>query len=431
MWRQRVQRELHRLRHDGRPALLWSLRITAAAVASYVVATLIFPDTEPLLAPLTAMLVVQVTPVSLLASGLDRVLAVVTGVFLAVGFAAVVPLEWWSLGLLIFVAIMAGHVLRLRDNLIEVAISGMLVLGVGSLGADAAAWERIAETLVGAAVGIATNLLVPPKIASADAARAIDALADHLGGLLDRAARELDDLVGEGRELAPAAQDWLDEARGITHEEIPRAGSALAHAEQGRRLNVRAVATPDVGPGLRQGFEALEHSAVSIRSLFRALVDASNEPGWLGDDAADDVLLGLAQTLRELAAGVDAFGQLVRNEAVPLAQRTSTNIHALRDAIDGLREAQARLDDLATMDAAPPVRELLAAVALTVKRLLREMDLEQRVRLQVQMRRLPRVRSRPVPPPSGGGQEMPPDAETVPLPRLDGKRGQDRERPGP
>ena len=55
------------------------------------------------------MLVVQVTPVSLLASGLDRVLAVVTGVFLAVGFAAVVPLEWWSLGLLIFVSITVGQ----------------------------------------------------------------------------------------------------------------------------------------------------------------------------------------------------------------------------------------------------------------------------------------------------------------------------------
>jgi hypothetical protein len=164
---------------------------------------------------------------------------------------------------------------------------------------------------------------------------------------------------------------------------------------------------------------------VSIRSLFRALVDASNEPGWLGEDAAHDVLLGLAQTLRELAAGVDAFGQLVRNEAVPLAQRTSSNITTLRDAIEGLREAQARLDDLATMDAAPPVRELLAAVALTVKRLLREMDLEQRVRLQVQMRRVPRVRSRHVPPPSGGGQELPPDAETIPLPRLEDRRRED------
>src|SRR6476469_3196376 len=145
---------MRRLRIGGRAAVLWSLRITVAAVASYVVATLLFPGTKPLTAPLTAMLVVQVTPVSLLASGLDRVVAVVAGVSLAVGFSAVVPLEWWSLGLLILVCITIGQALRLRSNLIEVAISGMLVLGVGSVGAEPAAWQRIAETLVGAAVGI-------------------------------------------------------------------------------------------------------------------------------------------------------------------------------------------------------------------------------------------------------------------------------------
>lgn len=128
-----------RLRNDGGAAVQWSLRITVAAVASYVVATWLFPGTQPLLAPLTAMLVVQVTPVSLLASGVDRVVAVVAGVAVAVGFAAVVPLEWWSLGLLILVSITIGQVLRLRANLIEVAISGMLVLGVGSLGAESAA----------------------------------------------------------------------------------------------------------------------------------------------------------------------------------------------------------------------------------------------------------------------------------------------------
>ena len=35
----------------------------------------------------------------------------------------------------------------------------MLVLGVGANTAQAAAWQRIAETLVGAAVGVLSNLL--------------------------------------------------------------------------------------------------------------------------------------------------------------------------------------------------------------------------------------------------------------------------------
>ena len=75
-WRRTAARELARMRAEGRTAAFWSLRITVASVASYVVGTLAFPGTQPLLAPLTAMLVVQVTPVSLLASGLDRVVQV-------------------------------------------------------------------------------------------------------------------------------------------------------------------------------------------------------------------------------------------------------------------------------------------------------------------------------------------------------------------
>ena len=126
-------------------------------------ATLLFPGTRPLLAPLTAMLVVQVTPVSLITAGLDRVIAVVAGVSVAVAFSAVVPLAWWSLGLLIFIALSIGQALRLRIFVIEVAISAMLVLGVGTFAAETAAWQRVAQTLVGALVGIAANLLVPPQ----------------------------------------------------------------------------------------------------------------------------------------------------------------------------------------------------------------------------------------------------------------------------
>jgi hypothetical protein len=396
--------------------VLWSTRITVAAVASYVVATLLFPGTQPLLAPLTAMLVVQVTPVSLLATGLDRVVAVAAGVSLAAFVAAVVPLEWWSLGLLIFTCITIGQVLRLRANLIEVAISGMLVLGVGALGAESAAWERIAETLVGAAVGIAANLLFPPKVATADASQAIDGLADSVKDLLHLAADELTQLVQDGGDPdpAPAARAWLGEARSITHD-IPRIGAALVHAEEGRRLNVRAVGTPNMGPGLRQGLEALEHCAIAIRSMFRAVVDAP----WSARQGDEDteareivqaVLLDLAETFREMAAGVDAFGQLVRDEADPSKRMSAADVDGLRLALDGLHEARARLDDRLTTGGTPELLELHAAVLTTVKRLLREMDLDERVRRQVRLR--PPTRPRRVP----GTQPTPPTAPAEPSP---------------
>ncbi len=230
------------------------MRITVAATVSYVVGTLLFPGTQPLLAPLTAMLVVQVTPVSLLASGVDRVIAVVSGVLLAVGFAAVVPLRWWSLGLLLLVAITLGQYLRLRSNLLEVAISAMLVLGVGAVGAETAAWQRVAETLVGAAGGILMTLLFPPKVAVADAGQAIDGLADRISGMLTTTADEVDDIAGEDDSerlrdrLRSAAGRWLGEARQITYD-IPQVGAALLKAEEGRRLNVRGLKVPHVEPG--------------------------------------------------------------------------------------------------------------------------------------------------------------------------------------
>jgi uncharacterized membrane protein YccC len=436
IWPRRLSRELAMLRSGWRAGVSWSVRITVAAVAGYVVGKLLFPDTQPLVASLTAMLVVQVTPVSLLASGLDRVIAVVTGVALAVFFASMVPLEWWSLGLLIFVSMAVGQALRLRDNLIEVPISAMLVLGVGTLGAGSAAGERIVETLVGAVVGVATNLLFPPKVATGSAVQAIDALADSMSELVSHAATQLSQLVEEGDEIAPSARRWLEEARRITHDEVPRAGSALDHAEQGRRLNVRAVRTPDLGPGLRQGLEALEHCAVAIRSMFRALADAAEQPST-AHGAAADLFLGLAQTFREVAAGIDAFGQLVRNDASPAAKLSADDVLALQAALEGLQEARARLEDLLTVEPTPELRELEAVVLSTVRRLLREMDLQQRVRRQLQLGRPARLRapylgrpagpsrSSPTPPPAAS-LEVSPDAETQVLPTQPRER---REKP--
>lgn len=414
-WRGRAGREASRLRREWRSALAWALRITVAAVTSYVVALLIFPGTEPLLAPLTAMLVVQVTPVSLLTSGLDRVVAVVAGVALAVVFATVVPLEWWSLGLLIFVSIALGQVLRLQANLLEVPISAMLVLGVGALGAEAAAGQRIAETLVGAAVGVAANLVFPPRVPTSDAGREIEALADAIAGLLRRSADALERLVEDGERVDAAAQAWLDDARRITHHDVPRVGAALLRAEQGRRLNVRAVGRPDLGPGLRHGLEALEHTALAVRSMYRGLADATDgDPAWLSEDGAADVLLGLVQTFRELAAAVDAFGELVRLEAAPVSELRSADFAELRHAMDGLPEARSRLEELGAATSDPDLLELQATALSTVRRVQRELDLEHRVRRQLQLGRPHRPRPAPLRRPQAHAPD--PDAETIRMP---------------
>lgn len=404
------------MRLPGREDFLRAVRITIAAVASYVVAAAIFPDTRPLLAPLTAMLVVQVTPVSLLAAGLDRVVAVISGVSLAVVFAVYVPLEWWSLGILILCALTLGQVLRLQNNLIEVAISAMLVLGVGVLGAEAAAWERMTETLVGAAVAIATNLLFPPKVATEDAGQAIDRFADRVSGLLTGAADELERAVADDADVSAMPPRWLEQARRVTRE-FPEVEAAVLHAEAGRKLNVRAAFTADAGPGLRQGLEALEHVAVSIRSMLRAVADAADDRRQLPHDLQNDLAIGLAQTFREMAAGVDAFGELVKDDATP-GRGQSVDVAALGAALEGLHEARARLEDLMVSVDTPGLVETVAILLTTVRRMLREMDLDERVRRMMRPGRGLGPRRVPGPDETQGLPKVDPDADTEIIPRV-------------
>ena len=362
----------------GRSAVGLAVRLAAAGVASYVVALWFFPGTAPLLAPLTALLVVQLTPVSLLTSGVQRVMSVVSGVLVALGFAYLVGLTWWSLGILIAVSLLIGMALRLGPQIPEVPISAMLVMGVGAGSAGSAAWQRVAETLVGAMVGILSNLLIPPRVVGEDAGAAIEGLALELDALLDTAADELE-ADPDPVQLCELAEAWLGRARQITHG-MPVVGAALLRAEESRRLNLRAIGTRNTGPGLRQGLEVLEHASVAIRVLFRSVLDAARDAHQDGHPLGRDVEVAVGQLLRDLAVGVRQFGRLIRLDADP--DEPAPDPAELRDALVQLQDARARVIDLITADPHThlDLTELYYAMLSTVERLLRELDVDERAR---------------------------------------------------
>jgi uncharacterized membrane protein YccC len=378
-----------RIRQRGRAAAFRALRLTGAAVAAYLVASTFSPHTVPLLAPLTALLVVQVTLYSTLTSSIERVVSVVAGVLLAVGFASVTGVTWWSLGLLIAISILIGLLLKLGPNALEVPISAMLVLGVGGAGASTAAFSRVGETLVGAVVGVAVNLLWPPRVRSLDAGAAVAENADRLAHVLDRAAAALPAGPSEAE-----AREWLEEARRLSRE-IARLDGVVADAEESRKLNVRALGTPEVGPVLRDGLEALEHTAVAVRTMFRSIADALPQTTGDGDSAAyaTEVRAAFALLLGDLADAVRSFGRLVRAE-VDQDPTVAEVEHAT--SLEALREARARVAELLLIGPRddPEFWTLNVAVLLTVERVLRELDVEEHVRLQERRRRTTEERRR-------------------------------------
>jgi uncharacterized membrane protein YgaE (UPF0421/DUF939 family) len=139
------------------------VRLASTAVFAYLVALLLPVTSRPVLAPLTALLVIQVTLYQTLRSAVRRVGAVVSGVLLAVALSSWVGFTWWSLGLTIAVALAIGYALHLGDSVLEVPISAMLILSVDTH--SAGTW-RIVETLVGAGAGLVAGSSSPGRACS-------------------------------------------------------------------------------------------------------------------------------------------------------------------------------------------------------------------------------------------------------------------------
>lgn len=360
-----VESGLVRLRLRGGAALSRAIRLTGAAVAAYVVAKMWFPEATPILAPLTALLVVEVTLKDIVTSGLQRVASVTAGVSVAIAFSSIVGLTWWSLGVMIAVSIMIGQLLRLGPHLLEVPISAMLVLAVG--GAEAAAMDRISETLIGAAVGVGVNLLFPPAVSAATAATAVHRYAGELARLLNSAAEELRDPITEQQAAA-----WMEAARSLSRD-IPVIDKSLQQAETSRRLNPRALVVPDTSNTLREDMEALEHTTVAVRSMFRSILDGVRDDPNPDPQRGEDLRLVFAALLCDIAAAVDAFGELALAEGTKQADRTEEMLTA---ALTTLREARDRIDDLQMIDTGDNSGwELSEPVRQTVERVLHDLDL--------------------------------------------------------
>jgi uncharacterized membrane protein YgaE (UPF0421/DUF939 family) len=373
---------LVRLRLRGRASMGRALRLTGAAVAAFVVAQVLFPETVPILAPLTALLVVEITLKDIVTSGVQRVASVTAGVLLAVAFSSIVGLSWWSLGALIAVSILLGQLLRLGPHMLEVPISAMLVLAVG--GAEAAAMDRISETLIGAAVGVAVNILFPPAVRADTAANAVHRFATELARLLSSAADELRDPINEQQ-----AQRWMADARGLSRH-VPQIDKELQQAENSRRLNPRALVVPDTSNTLRSDLDALEHTTVAVRSMFRSILDGVRDHPTLDPTRGEDLRMVFAALLVDLASTIEAFGDLARAEGTEHIGATQQAVSA---ALDSLREARDRIDDLHLIDPGTDGNgwELSEPVLQTVERVLRDLDIEQRSRRRKPAKVTPRV----------------------------------------
>jgi hypothetical protein len=330
------------LRRGRRPGLR-TAKTTLAAVLSFVLAQLLLTSPQPVLAPLTALLVVQLTMYETVASGLQRVASVVAGVLIAVAVATLVGLNWWSLGLVVAASLIIGRLLHLGDHLLEVPISAMLVLSVG--GAEGPATDRVYETLIGAAVGVAVNVLIAAPLYVQPASDAIGELAERMARFL----RALADQLGEGWSRE-SADRMLNEARRLG-DEVDHADRTLARAQDSARLNPRVAQAREALPRLRTGLTGLEHTYVSIRNLCRSLLDRTYfVPSEQAETVYDAKVRAVLGQVLEAAAGsiehvsVVTAGSQTQDSPQLEVDRRLSELHRHRDQLAELLHEESSAD---------------------------------------------------------------------------------------
>jgi uncharacterized membrane protein YgaE (UPF0421/DUF939 family) len=307
-----ARQQLMLVRRRAQPAAAYIARLTGTAVFAYLLALLLpLGSARPVLAPLTALLVVQASLYQTIRSAAQRVGAVTAGVLAAVAVAAYVPFSWWVLGLLTAGTLALGMMLRLGNDLLEVPISAMLIFSVDS---HAAATSRIADTLIGTAAGLAAGLPFAP-LRVQPAKDAVGELTRQMSDLLGQMAAGLAEVPEPRR-----ATEWLNSTRALRGE-IERLDDALGQAEDSIRLNPRRrLLLHDPAAGLRDGVDTLERAATDLRVLARSVADSAKIDSADSPVRDDETRTQLAAVLGELSAAVRAYGQLVEagtDEAEP------------------------------------------------------------------------------------------------------------------
>ncbi|MFE2744426.1 aromatic acid exporter family protein [Streptomyces scopuliridis] len=350
------------------PVLVQTVRSAAAATIAYVVALRLSSEPAPLTAPLTALLVVQVTLYSTLTTGIRRVNAVVAGVLVASGFSVLVGLTWWSLGLIIVASLIVGRLVRVSEFVPEVAISAMLVLGVTRVASTA--WDRVLETLIGAVVGLLFNFLFVPPVWVRTAGQSIEDLSRRMRQLLLR--------IGEGlTEPTPVerAADRLHEARRLDHD-ISGVDADLRQAEDSVRLNPRVKEGLLHRVVLRTGLDTLEICTVVLRVLARTLTDLAKErteePLF-----PQEVGIALKELLARVADAVVSFAVLVTTEISQSAETAESRLAEDLEAASVSRERLAGLL-LEGVQRHPRQWQLHGALLAEIDRILDELDMENR-----------------------------------------------------
>jgi len=358
----------------------WARRIGAgervlksglAVAVAWQLGKLVPGAVAPYLAPLTALLVMQVTIADSLAAASQRIFGVIVGVLVAIGVLSIIDVNAITIGIVVMISLMVGSAMKLGPQGVpQVAVSALLVLALGAESTVGFASARILETLIGAAVGLGINaLLAPPS--HVDAARA--ALETHATAL-SAMMRHLATAIRNGLS-AEEAYAVLTQARD-TDALLRTAQGAIDRSDTALKFNVWHRKERPLVQRMRLAVRALERTSIQARGIVRTVEDAAEDahprtPDWLRTPGMGEDVAGASDAVADLfATFIPAM----------LDQGNTTESAAFAAAGDEVDQARDRMEHdvsshmVRVLETSPEAWVSLGSVVADLDRIRRELQ---------------------------------------------------------
>jgi uncharacterized membrane protein YgaE (UPF0421/DUF939 family) len=271
-----------RIRAESRIPLLQALKTSIAAVVSWFVCLAILPNQLPIFAAIAALLVVQPSVNQSLGKAIERSAGVVVGVILAYGAGILFGDASWLVLTSVVAAVMLGWALRLTPgSAAQIPISAMLVLSIGAQSPEYAA-ARIAETLIGAAIGVVVNLVVVPPVTLQPARLAVARLARDTAAILEdiadavqgrRSREEVEALLVRARELRDARTSTAESVAKARESLMlnPRSGRYRGMLERDEEMLARLTVLTSRVVGMARALRDHYDATISEEQIARAI----------------------------------------------------------------------------------------------------------------------------------------------------------------
>ncbi|NQX26201.1 FUSC family protein [Microbacteriaceae bacterium VKM Ac-2854] len=276
-----------------RPPALQLLKTALATVLAWLVAGLIFPETLPVFGAIAALLVVAPSVNQSLGKALERSIGVIAGVIVGSVIGGLFGDRSFIVIVAIVAAIAVGWLVKLTPaSAVQIPISAMLVLAVGSV-TPGYAVDRIVETLIGAAIGVIVNVAIVPPVVLEPAERAVGALADQLADSLDTLAEVLTEPTSRVR-----LDEMLISAR-LLQPMLVNAEATVKAGEESLRLNPRRSRHRDRLGTLHELLPRLTRLTTRVRGMSRTVYDLYDD-GLRAEATIGEIAVQLRRAAHDL-----------------------------------------------------------------------------------------------------------------------------------